>query len=80
MNKKMATRYFILVYAVLGLVAPLVWTLCMQISEPEATISQQIYDLCTKSGPKGLMIPVMWGAVWGIATGHLFFSGSYEKK
>lgn len=77
MSPEIATRFFILGYAVLGLVIPLVWTLVMQIKNPKATISQQVFDLCTKSGPKGLMIPVLWGAIWGIATGHLFFSGSY---
>ncbi len=72
MNRIQLTRIFIVLVLV---VLPLAWTGYMQAVEPDATISQQVFDLCTKYGPKGLMIPV----IWGVATGHFFFSGSYQK-
>lgn len=46
----------------------------MQATDPDATVSQVLYDMCTKSGPKGLAIPFIFGFVMG----HFFFSGSYE--
>lgn len=72
MNAKFATRIFILVVMV---ILPLAWTGYMQTVDPDATISQQIYDMCMHSGPKGLAIAFLFGFV----NGHFFFSGSYEK-
>lgn len=71
MNRKVATRLFILFLVV----AALAWTGYMQMVDPEATISQQVYDMSTKSGPKGLAIAFLAGFVCG----HFFFSGSYTK-
>lgn len=73
MTRKLATLIFIVVVMV---VLPFAWTAYMQATDPNATISQQIFDLCTKSGPKGLAIPFLVGFVCG----HFFFSGSYEKN
>lgn len=73
MNRRRATTLFILVVIV---IAPLAWTGYMQGVEPDATISQVLFDLCTKSGPKGLAIPFLFGFVMG----HFFFSGSYQEK
>lgn len=73
MNRQLLTRLFIVLVMV---VLPLAWTAYMQIVEPSATISQQIFDLCTKSGPKGLMIPF----IVGVVVGHLFFSMDLQKK
>lgn len=71
MTPEMMTRLFILVVMV---ILPLAWTGFMQATGREkATISQQIYDMCTKSGPKGLAIAFLAGFVCG----HFFFSGSY---
>lgn len=72
MNRKLATRIFILVVMV---ILPLAWTGYMQMVDPQATISQQFYDMATKSGPKGLAVVFILGFVCG----HLVFSGSYEK-
>ena len=71
MNRKLATRLFILGVVVVGLA----WTGYMQMVEPDATISQQFYDMATKSGPKGLAIVFLLGYVCG----HLTFSESYQK-
>lgn len=73
MNKRVATGLFILLVMI---VAPLVWTGVMQMTDPDATISQVLFDMCTKSGPKGLAIPFLFGFVCG----HFFFSGSYTKS
>lgn len=56
-------------------VLPLAWTGYMLITDPEATISQQIYEMATQSGPKGLALAFLAGFV----NGHFWFSGSYEK-
>lgn len=73
MNPKLLTRLFILAWVI----APLAWTGYMVSVHPDATISEQITWLATETGPKGLMIPVLWGLV----TGHLFFSmGGKCKK
>lgn len=72
MSRRTLTTLFILIVMV---IAPLAWTGYMQGVDPDATISQVLFDLCTKSGPKGLAIPFGFGFVCG----HFFFSGSYEK-
>lgn len=71
MSKPMLTRLFILFL----LVAALAWTGYMLIVDPQATISQQMYEMATKSGPKGLALVFLCGFV----AGHFWFSGSYEK-
>lgn len=73
MTRKRLTGIFILVVLV---ILPLAWTGYMQAVDPDATVSQVLFDMCTKSGPKGLAIPFIFGFVMG----HFFFSGSYEKK
>jgi len=71
-NRKLATRLFILAVVV----GALAWTGWMQATDPDATISQVLFDMCTKNGPKGLAIPFLVGFVCG----HFFFSGSYESS
>lgn len=71
MNRKLATRLFILA----GVVLSLAWTGYMQMVEPDATISQQMYQMAMHSGPKGLAIAFFGGFI----SAHFWFSGSYEK-
>lgn len=72
MNSRLATRLFILVVMV---VLPIAWTGYMVTVNPEATISQQIWEMCTTK-TYGLLIPLFVG----IVIGHLFGSMDFRGK
>ncbi len=71
MSAKMLTRLFILTFMV---VLPLAWTAWMTSVNPDASISQQIYEMCTTKR-YGLAIPFFVGFVCG----HLFGSMDFRK-
>lgn len=61
MNSRLATRLFILVVMV---VLPIAWTGYMVTVNPEATISQQIWEMCTTKTYGFTHSFIRWNSDW----------------
>lgn len=66
MNWKMASRYVFLLLIVIGAV----WDFYAMSKDPDASFSNQIYQMTMSGHRWTLMIPVLFG----IIIGHLFMS------